>query len=390
MTAPQAAIPDPSDMQPPDVHVCLVSDQAAANLLPALDPTLKPQEVVLLVSSKMQRRADDLDAVLRETGVRTSRRELPNEHDPAALEAVLLEVASDHEGRSVALNVTGGTKLMALAAQSVATAANWAVFYVDADTDEVIWLAPKAGRQRLSQQLRLRHYLRGYGFTLPEGTPRPPNERGYDELLRTLVTQAGNQALPLAQLNWIAQQAEDKRRLQVQLTEEQADSRALEALLRDFEKAGALRVEARTLTFASEVARDFVKGGWLERHVFQTLAGLKAELGVRDDALNLQVEDADAVRNELDIAFLARNRLFVIECKTGRMDSPQAPKANDALFKLAENCRRIGGLGTRGMLVSYRPLGDAERRLAKALNIAVVAATELAQLRDAIGKWVRR
>jgi hypothetical protein len=111
---------------------------------------------------------------------------------------------------------------------------------------------------------------------------------------------------------------------------------------------------------------------------------------VRDDALNLVVEDAGAVRNELDVAFLARNRLFVIECKTGRMDSPKAAKANDALFKLAENCRRIGGLGTRGMLVSYRPLGEAERRLAGALNIARVTGAELARLKDAIRNWVRR
>ena len=374
----------------PAIHVCLVSDQAAANLLPALDPALKPAEVVLLVSAKMRGRADHLEAVLRETGVRTSRVELADEHDHSALEAALLEVAGARDGQAIALNVTGGTKLMALAAQAVAAAAGWAVFYVDADTDEVIWLAPKTHRQRLSQQLRLRHYLRGYGFNLTQGTPRPHNERRYDDLLRTLVTQAGSLAQPLSQLNWIAQLAEDGRRLQAQLSDAQADSRALEALLREFEDAGVLRVAATTLTFAGTAERDFVKGGWLERHVFQTLAGLKSELGVRDDAMNLVVEDANGVRNELDVAFLARNRLFVIECKTARMDRPEAPKANDTLFKLAENCRRIGGLGTRGMLVSYRPLGEAERRLAGALNIALATGADLARLRDAIGNWVGR
>lgn len=374
----------------PAIHVCLVSDQAAANLLPALDPALKPTEVVLLVSAKMRSRAEHLETVLRETSVDTSRVDLPDEHDHAALEAALLEVAGAREGQSIALNVTGGTKLMALAAQSVAAAAGWAVFYVDADTDEVIWLAPVRHRQRLSQQLRLRHYLRGYGFTLTQGVPRPHNERRYDDLLRALVTQAGQLAQPLAQLNWIAQQAEDQHRLQVSLSDEQADSRALETLLREFEAADVLRRQDGTLTFASAAERDFVKGGWLERHVFQTLAALKGELGVRDDAMNLVVEDANGVRNELDVAFLARNRLFVIECKTARMDSPTAPKANDALFKLAENCRRIGGLGTRGMLVSYRPLGEAERRLAGALNITLATGADLARLKDAISGWVRR
>jgi hypothetical protein len=381
---------DAPDQPRSEVHVCLVSDQAAANLLPALDPALKPVEAVLLVSAKMRTRADHLEAVLRETGVRASRVDLPDEHDHAALEAALLDVAGAREGQAIALNVTGGTKLMALAAQSVAAAAGWAVFYVDADTDEVIWLAPKARRQPLSQQLRLRHYLRGYGFRLIEDIIRPPNERRYDDLLRTLVTQAGSLAQPLSQLNWIAQQAEDGRRLQAQLSDAQADSRALEALLREFEDAGVLHVEGKTLTFAGAAERDFVKGGWLERHVFQTLAGLKGALGVRDDAMNLVVEDAGGVRNELDVAFLARNRLFVIECKTARMDRPEAPKANDTLFKLAENCRRIGGLGTRGMLVSYRPLGEAEKRLAGALNIALVTGADVARLRECIGNWVGR
>jgi hypothetical protein len=92
---------------------------------------------------------------------------------------------------------------------------------------------------------------------------------------------------------------------------------------------------------------------------------------------------------------MARNRLFVIECKTARIDKPQGnadrpapPKANDTLFKLAENCRRIGGQATRGMLVSYRKLGEAELRLAKALNIEVVAGADIASLPQKLKKWV--
>lgn len=374
----------------PAVQVCLVSDQAAANLLPALDPALKPREVVLLVSGKMQARADALETVLRQAGVSVSRVDLADEHDYALLEDAMLELAGAREGQSIALNVTGGTKLMALAAQSVAMEAKWAVFYVDVDTDEVIWLAPTPRRQPLQQQLRLRHYLGGYGFSLHEGIERPPREQRHDDLLRTLILQVGNLEQSLAQLNWLAQQAEERHSLRVTLTEAQADSRALEALLREFENAGALARQGATLNFASEADRDFVKGGWLERHVFQTVDDLSRELGLRDKAANLVVEDANGVKNELDVAFLARNRLFVIECKTARMDKPEAPKANDALYKLAEICRRVGGLGTRGLLISYRGLRDEEKRLANALRIDVATGGELVRLREKIAIWVGR
>lgn len=76
-----------------DVHVLLVSAQAAPNLLPTLDPDLRPSEAVLVVSRKMQRRAEHLERVLREAGVRTSRVEVANEHDLACLEDVFLGIA---------------------------------------------------------------------------------------------------------------------------------------------------------------------------------------------------------------------------------------------------------------------------------------------------------
>jgi hypothetical protein len=71
------------------------------------------------------------------------------------------------------------------------------------------------------------------------------------------------------------------------------------------------------------------------------------------------------------------------------MDNARAGKANDTLFKLSEICRRVGGLGTRGMLASYRPLGDSEKKLAKALGIEVVAGCELNRLDERLKRWVK-
>ena len=371
------------------VHVLLVSAQAAPNLLPALDPALKPAEAILLVSQAMRPRADALQRVLREAGVRVSRVELANEHDYPALQAALLELAAERAGQAIALNVTGGTKLMALAAQSIAQTAGWSVFYLDADTDEVIWLGERAGeRQRLTEHLRLRHYLMGYGFTLGE-REETRLDTDKSQLIATLLTQIGSLEPPLGQLNWLAQQAEDHDSLTAPLDARQQGHPRLGALLRHFAEAGILTVQGRTLSFADADARAFAKGGWLERHVYQTVARLSAELGLRDKAANLEVTDAGGVKNELDVVLLARNRLFIIECKTARMDRPQAPKANDALFKLAEIARRVGGLGARGLLASYRPVRDAEKKLAEALGLELVCHAGLNRLDEALRRWVR-
>jgi len=373
-----------------NVQILLVSGQAAPNLLAALDPALKPKEAVLMVSQKMQARAEALETVLNEAGVKTARIPLEDEHDFAKLENALLEVASAREGQSIALNVTGGTKLMALAAQSVAQAYGWPVFYVDVDTDEVIWLGKGSSRHKLNQQLRLTHYVRGYGFTLKNGVERPQPSQRHTDLLQTLIMQVGSLEQPLSQLNWLGQKAEDKKTLSIKLEPQQLDSRSLESLIRHFSDASVLRLENDILTFQNENERSFAKGGWLEHYVYRTVSTATNDLGIRDKAANLLVADADNVENELDVTFMARNRLFIIECKTARMDKPEAPKANDTLFKLSEICRRVGGLGTRGMLASYRPLRESEKKLAKALNIELICGADLSRLNERLKNWVRR
>ncbi len=370
-------------------HIVLVSAQAAPNLLPALDPEIKPAEVILLVSAKMQRQAGALEMVFQQVSVKTTRIPLANEHDFAALETTLMELATARDGTSIALNVTGGTKLMALAARSIAEAAGWPVFYVDVDTDEIIWLGKNMPPTRkLTEQLRLRHYLMGYGFTPTNSIDRPQPSARHNELLNALMMQIGSLEHPLSQLNWLAQQAENKRALQIELDAQQQDSRSLDALLRNFENAGVLRVSGSQLSFTDEEQRAFAKGGWLEHYVFRAVSSLTGEINIRDKAANLELSDATGVKNELDVAFMAKNRLFVIECKTARMDKPDASKANDTLFKLSEICRRVGGLGTRGMLASYRALREPEKKLARALNIELVCGADLTRLEEKLKEWV--
>lgn len=373
----------------PDIHVLLVSAQAAPNLLPALDPELKPKAAVLLVSRKMTQKAKALEAVLRGNGVKTSCVELEDEHDLKSLEETILRIATGHEGKSIALNVTGGTKLMALAAQSVALAAGWSVFYVDIDTDEIIWLDRSSAPRKIAATLRLAHYLQSYGFRLSEAPDRPSGNRRHDELFKTLIPQIGSLEKALGTLNYLAQQAQVQRSLSIALGNQQLDDPNLGALLRLFENADILKMSGSGAIFADEQALSFANGGWLEQYMFRTVSSLHGALGIRDKAANLTIEDDSGVKNELDVAFILNNRLFIIECKTARMDRPGSTKANDTLFKLAEISRRVGGLGTRAMLASYRRLGEAERRLAKALGIEAIGGQDLVNLEDRIRRWAK-
>ncbi|MGZ7274545.1 hypothetical protein ACXWPL_09935, partial [Streptococcus pyogenes] len=74
---------------------------------------------------------------------------------------------------------------MALVAQqTVAQEENWRSFYVDVDTDVVVWLDKTPGK-KLAEQLRLRHYLKSYGFDLSDSPERPQITHEQRNLMQT-------------------------------------------------------------------------------------------------------------------------------------------------------------------------------------------------------------
>lgn len=368
-------------------HVILVSAQAAPNLLAAADDGLRPQRAILVTSAAMRSRAEALGAVLREMGIQVERFGLRNEHDPQATSEDLLELAARLGSADVHLNLTGGTKLMALSASSVAEAAGWARFYVDVDTDHVVWLGQLGPPARsLRQAIRLRHYLGAYGISIERQAERQPASPQQQAFIEQALLYYDRSQQAIALLNGALQRAEDARQLVVELTALEQDSRSLAQLIAVAQQGGLAKLDGTHLKLADEACRDFLKGGWLEQHVFDTVACLSGELGVRDRAMQLTVAHG-GVRSELDVAFLYRNRLHVIECKTANLRFDDGARANDALFKLAENARRLGGIGTRGMLVSYRPLREAELKLAGVLQIEVVHGRDSIQLRRKLLHW---
>jgi hypothetical protein len=370
------------------IQIMLVSDQAAANLVAALDEQLAVTDAVLLVTSKMQQRADALASVLRQTGRKVSLISIEDEKDFDQIQNIIIDLADKHTDKDVSVNLTGGTKLMALAVQNTVLLQPeraWKPFYVDIDSDTIVWLQPNKSPQRLTQTLKLTHYLNSYGFSVQKTTP-PPLTKQQEYFLDDLIKNVGSFEVSIGQLNGVIQQThKDATRIDL---EKRQVSESLDFLLGKLETANLIRRTDTGFQFTDYDAKRFCSGGWLEAHVYRVIEQLSGELGMRDKALNPEVTAYDGPKNELDVVFLLGNRLHVIECKTARLD--QGTKANDALYKLAENCRRVGGIGTRGMLATYRKLNETELRLAQALNIECVAGSGLNRLPEKIKSWVRR
>lgn len=384
-------------MQHCPIHLCLVSDQVTPNLLPVLDPAWQPQTVVLGASRPMQANAQALRSVLltKVQGLRVEVLDLPDAYDYAALADLFLGFLARHEGQRVALNATGGTKLMALAAQEVFRSLGLPVYYVNVATDAVVLLGERLPAPPLRAKLKVHELLSAHGHRV-EVPPAPQIPAPLRDLAARFISQCQHAGRALGTLNYLAQKAREHPELSVMLSPEQLDSRWLGELIGQLEDAGLIVQRDKTLRFKSEDARFFTAGGWLEWHVYDQLMQLR---GKDPDALTDVVTGltlrfshppkgwVQADKNEIDVAFLHRNTLHLIECKTANLAA--GSRASDAIYKLA-SLRRLGGLRTRAALIDYQGAlvpGHADRARAEEDGLLVISGHEL---RDIAGTLQRR
>ncbi|NEX22437.1 DUF1887 family protein [Thiorhodococcus mannitoliphagus] len=393
---------------PEHTHLYLVSNQATPNLTPALDPSIAPRRVILLVSPDMRQRADWLEAVLKARGIGVERWPIQDAWDVAHIQLRVLELLEAEQDRlrvgapprrddqreaAIALNATGGTKPMSIAAYEAFRAYELPIFYVHPEHDRLIWMHPP-GREPvdIANRVRIEAFLQAHGSRVQSMmTDAVPAAR--QTLGEWLVANQARLAKPVATLNWLAQQAEQTLRTPA-LERRHLRDRWFATLVDHCVEARLLTRTGDHLSFPDEAARFYLNGGWLEEHVFTLLRGLRAAgQPIQDLARSINLYRLDQrgaeVRNEIDVACLAENRMYLVECKTRRWNDgdTQGPGA-EALYRLDTLVDLLGGLQARGMLVSYQRLPAAVMQRASDLRIQVCAGPRLPELHSALTSWL--
>jgi hypothetical protein len=380
-------------MMPNDfaVHVCLISDQQAPNLLPVLDNAFSPREkkVVMLVSPKMKKNSRNLRAVLKTHGVSAEEISLDDAYDFDEIQRKLLEFLTQNEDKNIALNLTGGTKIMTIAAQSVFALAERPMFYVKESDNTVLVIRknnPKGDTVPLNNRLNLEEYLLAYGYEVTASEKKPVEQ--HPQLTYELVTRAERFERSISTVNWYGHEARNNPALKVARDE---NDKITSELLELFAQYKLLRLTAGEISFADEAARAYVAGTWLEEHVYGVLNALSSGK-IQDTRRNLEMRSlqgntANKVKNEFDVALLAQNRLHQIECKTGQLKKEE--KGSDVLYKL-NTLSQETGLKTKAMLVSYQKLQDWDKERAHVYGIKVVAGKNLGNLKNDLTDWINK
>ncbi|WP_374088509.1 Card1-like endonuclease domain-containing protein [Methylomicrobium lacus] len=375
------------------VHLILVSAQAVPNITPVLDEDFRPDTVILLVSPDMQTRADWLEAVIKRRGIATRRWPIDDPWDIEHIQSRVIDLLDAQAQQPIALNATGGTKPMSIAAYEIFREFEKPIFYVHPEQDRIVWMyPPKQPGQALADRIKLPEFFQAYGATVTGQGDKLGVPPIYRTLTEDIIGHIGPYEKALATLNFRAARAE--RSLAADLNDDEMRNGALRQLIDRFESAGVLALEKNRLTFPSEDARFFVNGGWLEQHVYGLCLNLKKAAGIQDIGRSIEVERLhrnQPVKNEIDVALLKDNRLYLIECKTKVFNGNHAVHSEGAqtLYKLDTLKDLLGGLQARAMLISFTQPRKHDLQRAGDLGIAVCSYRELMNLKEKLRVWMQ-
>ena len=333
------------------VHICLVSQQPLPNFLPIVENAFRPQKVILLVTPEMKKQADFLtNHIKKRCQIKDIEQiSIADEYNMSLIEQELLDLLIDYQPDEVAVNITGGTKLMAIAAFNFAQENNYQCIYFTQNQSKIILYHPQRQPETLlkcqNQYLKIEDYLNLHGYEIQSSTQHIKKNLIqpwyiaieqhdlYAKIIPSLNHQlykqaeSDNSSLPLNELN-----------------------KNILPLLKDLGE-----VSGGHFQFHNKDNKQLANGGWFEYFVFEKINEIKKEYQkIQDIQLNIQFKtQADKTYNEVDVAVLCNNVLYLIECKTINFakDLGQA-KGNDILYKL-ESLKKVGGLNTRCALISY-------------------------------------
>lgn len=368
--------------------VSLVSEQPAPNLMLILDPAFAQVDRYLFVSTPQMNETQQGQHLLAAAQLPADRVEMITvpAFDPAHIYEKLA-ASCPPTGEEYWVNLTGGTKMMALAVWAYFSQlpVQAECFYVSLGENSCRRIFPLHRTEVLPLQYRfsLQTYLTAYGITELENPLAYHRDPAVEALLFRDALVA-HQPLPAIEQPswWFANRLEFRlksgKKVQPTISELPLDA---EAWIPDWLRYLGYRPAAEDVISQHELR--YLSSSWFEHYVHDAI---REHLQLPANALASQVklyrsgQHWKYSNHEFDVLFLYRNRLFVVECKTAiRRNRPETQRLfNEAIYRLAALKRDFGLNVTVGLVLftdqlrKKDHLDPAYAKRADLLNVAVI------------------
>lgn len=352
------------------IHVCLVSDQTVPNILAIHH--FRPDELLFVTTPEMEKKSkvEAMLACLAAAGLNWSQghvsRIIVQEDSIIDAHRKLNDWIGGRESAEFVVNLTGGTKIMSIAAYEFFKEYGATMLYVPLHKNEFITPFPKRFGQAataLPFRLGVKEYLLGYGLKITneksvrcaaDDAVRRKDLTGWIVANYTLLKPL------LERFSEKLRKQRDNRDGYDWSTTYQPVNDAEQELMK---RAGFVHDgnEYRKHLAKSEIV--YLTGGWLEEYCFNAIADLKG-MGIDDVVTGVKIMNALKRDNEYDVMFTRDNALYTVECKS--LDQNDDPKA-DALYKIAA-LQKDFGLRVKSFFVSTSPHILREGKLKPAIS----------------------
>lgn len=257
------------------------------------------------------------------------------------------------------VNITGGNKVMAIAAYEIFREIGEKVVidYMPIGRNEFVQMYPRKKPVRvfpIRERLNLEEYLSSYGFKVQ-------NRDKLQSIKSSAVSRKDESRWILDNyeqlkglLGFMYSNLKDERgrkRYGFSSTFDRNPSR----IEREMLVRHGFEVENRLIS--KEMTKEemvYLTGGWFEEHVFNEVSDL-AQSNILDDAMTgIAIESLGGVPNQLDIAFMKDNVFYHIECKTLGEGEIEKNIVRDEVYKKGAMSSLLGKGEKRAFICTTR------------------------------------
>jgi hypothetical protein len=368
--------------------VSIVGGQTQPNILLAkeLHQKVGPLDRMVLIHSKSTKvQADRIRLACAEIESEVLYVEVI-ENDIIDIEQKLTQEVILEDEDDIHVNITGGTKTMAIGVYNFFVKYSARILYVNLGRNNYDQLFPRVRNktQDFRYALDLQEYFMGYGVrignpsSLHKRTKTGEDTQAFFEKARDF-RQAEWETIDLLRQGYAGK---GYRGRAVRRHEGQDDmEKALrERIFRFLDDIGFRPDQPGVL---SKAETKYLTGDWFEEYVYGRLAGI-LDLRPTQWGMGLQIGiengDDDSVSNELDLAVMLRNDLHLIECKTRLVTTDGSNIITDTLYKL-DSLRTKFGLNVRASLFTLAEESEFEKGIPRG-KLNSIAIVNLNQLQD--------
>jgi hypothetical protein len=304
--------------------ISLVSDQTLPNVL-FIEAVKKEVDLFIFLVTSHTEKGHKTDTIIKACQLEAKscqRVFIDPESYPAIIEKLEREVWDDKS--SYLVNITGGTKMMALAAKDFfEKLPNVESFYIPVGHQKAYSLKVP-GIEILLPELTLKQYLLAHAYTFTEGSSLQKEHYVADELFIRAIKEGHPAKVP-------------------------------DIILRKMQG------------FFSE-DKQWYMGDWFEEWLYikiKNIVGLpKRQIAMKVKLKHFYSEFLGGSDNEFDVIFVKNNRLYIVEAKVFSSEKVDNHKLTEPLYKIASQ-RKTLGLHANAIVIILTPLWNIEQRVTR-------------------------